>query len=260
MDDETSKLFVRQFLEVAGYEVVDIPVAKGCRSADLLATCRDGVRPPLIVEAKEKEPGRELARRRTETLKAGKLHELHAVLAEQPVLTRIIDDAVEQLRSSRIEHPDALGFVFVICTGFNAESRFEQFRHRIAGIATIADWGTTRPLQECAFFRHSDFYKHRGVLDGVILAKVFADTTSFQAGLYANCYSPRYSLLRDCLQLQQSLGKGFVDIAEQAEAGDYWSLHDIDGDRSNEAQMLNAARDKYGLSDKVTTLEMGLVA
>lgn len=256
MSDEYSKGLARHFLEVAGYAVEDIPTVNDGSSADLFATCPNDSKPAMIVEAKEKEPDKELIRLRDEKLRAGGLHELHAVMAEQSVLNRIMSDAIGQLRSTQNRYPDALKFVFVVCTGFNAETRFEQFKHRVAGIATVVDFSSEGPMQECAFFRDSDFFKYRKILDGVILAKVFGDAESFDTSFYVNCYSSQYPTMRDCKSLHEALGEGFVDIAERADRGEYWSLHDLDGDRSNEAEMLKAVREKYGLSEKVMTMEM----
>lgn len=256
MSDEYSKNLARSFLEYLGYKVDDIPSASDRKSADLFASCPRRSKPPLVVEAKEKEPDKVLIQLRDAKLRAGEIHELHAAMTEQPVLNRIMHDAIVQLRSTQERYPDALNFVFVVCTGFNAEARFEQFRHRVAGIATVADFSTDGKIQECAFFRDSDFFKYREVLDGVILAKVFGDAESYEASFYVNCYSPRYSMLRDCESLHESLGIGFVDIAERDNRGEHWSLHDVAGDRSNESEMLKAVREKYGLGEKVMTMEM----
>lgn len=256
MPDEYSKGLARHFLEVVGYSVEDIPSVSNGKSADLFATCPDDTKPAIIVEAKEKEPDRELIRLRNEKLRAGELHEHHAVMTEQSVLNRIMHNAVSQLRSTQDRYPKALKFIFVTCTGFNAETRFEQFRHRVAGIATVVDFSADGPMRECAFFKDSDFFKYRKILDGVILAKLFGDAESFDASFYVNCYSPQYPTMRDCRSLQEALGEGFVDIAERANRGEYWSLHDLDGDRSNESEILKSVKDKYGLSEKVMTMEM----
>ena len=256
VNDEQSKAIARQFLEYVGYTANDVPTAEGQRSADLHATCPNNEKPPLLVEAKEKEPDKELCRLRDEKLRAGEMHELFAELGEQPVLNRIMDDAIGQLRETQDRYPDALRFVFVVCTGFNAEHRFEQFRHRAVGIATVVDFGENGSLQECYFFRDSDFFKYRNILDGVIFAQMHGDGQGFEASLYPNCYANRYESLRDCEALKAVLCDGFVDVASRSVEGLVWSLHDVAGNRSNEQEMLAAVRTKYNLSERVMTMQM----
>jgi hypothetical protein len=252
MTDEASKDLAQHVLETFGYVVHDIPTVPDSRSADLFATCPDSLKPALIIEAKEKEPGPELARRRDEALRSGKQHVFNEALAEQSILNSVMSGAVDQVRSTQARYPDALRCVFIVCTGFNAESRFEQFRHRVAGIATVFE--LDGPIGECAFFRDSDLFRYRKILDSVILVKSVGD--GLDASFYVNCYSARYSQMSENKSLQETLKEGFVDIATRDVNGDMWSLHDVAGNRSNETEMLNAVRDKYGLGDKVMTMQM----
>jgi hypothetical protein len=111
-------------------------------------------------------------------------------------------------------------------------------------------------LQECYFFRDSDFFKHRNILDGVILARQHIDGESIDASVYPNCYSQRYEVLKDCDALKAILCDGYVDVAARADEGHAWSLHDVTGDRVNEQEMLAAVRTKYNLSERVMTMQM----
>jgi hypothetical protein len=251
--DEASKELAQHVLESFGYTVAEIPAVPGSQSADLSATCAAGAKPELIVEAKEKEPSPEVAKLRDAALRAGEIHSFNEALVEQSVLNRVMSGAVAQVRATQARYPNALRCVFTVCTGFSAETRFEQFRHRVAGVARliIVD---SKKHGDCFCFRDSDLFRYRNDLDAIILAKEFSD--SLQVSFYPNCYASGYQQLSGSAALRDALQDGFIDIPERDANGDTWSLHDVPGNRANENEMIEAARAKYGFSGRVVTMQM----
>lgn len=233
-----SQSIARALLEHFKFAVEDIPTAEReeLQEADFKASFA-GV--TLLVEEKTKEESPTATVKRQAAHAQGALHAETLALRRDETVSGVIRDASHQLRSSS-RHPHDFRFIWFTATGATALGKYEQFRATLYGSKTILELGAdeSRP---CYFYRNSDFFRRRDVVDGAIAA--YVSGTSVTAKVCLNPLSDRYAALLQSSVLQP-FGSAVEDPLKQEASGKALVL-DADLDRRDEGPLLSYLQQKY---------------
>lgn len=230
--------YARELLEQFGFDVEDIPTAEqeNFKEADFKVALA-GV--TLLVEEKTKaEHPSAVAGRQTAHAK-GEVHAETLVATRDATVSGVIRDAAHQLRSSA-RHPHDFRFMWFTATGATAQGKYEQFMATLYGRTNILELGSDG-YRRCYFFRDSDFFRRRDVIDGAVAAHT--DGSTITARVCLNPLSPRYEALRQSPVLQP-FGTAIEDPLKLEASGTAFVL-DADLDRRVEGPLLEYLQEKY---------------
>lgn len=226
---------VTWILESLGAQVRKVPHGS-TRTPDFIVTI-EGVRYLIELKAKEEDPVRE--GKRSETLKQGKAAEDHDTVGRKNVIAGLVADAAAQLRAFSAEAVD-YRLVWLLGWGRLRKLYVEQCESALYGTTSIVDLdaGGDGYARDAYYFGHSDFFRHRDILDGAI-------TWCDQHGKFlVNDLGSRYAQFRTS-PLAETMAKGRIDPREQERQGKaYYVGSDVD--RRNEAAVLEFLQKKYG--------------
>ena len=230
--------YARALLEQWGVGVEEIATSDRERrkEADFLATF-DGVRVLIEEKTKEEDPARAVARESKH--RKGLLHAETLPLVRDETVSGVIRHASKQLKSSsRLPHEFRL--LWFTATGPTAQGKYEQFMATIYGRTNIMEM-SVEGYRRCYFFRHGDFYRRAGVLDGAVAA--YTDGRSVTVRLCLNPLSESFERLRQSAVLRP-FGTGVEDPSKLEARGTAFVL-DTDLDRSSEGPLLAYLQQKY---------------
>ncbi|GBE09236.1 hypothetical protein BMS3Bbin11_01796 [bacterium BMS3Bbin11] len=223
-------------LHERGFCCEKIACRKGMKTPDFLVKCSES---SYLIELKEKfsDPNR-LAVRDAE-LVAGKVAGEIYKGGYNNSVSSIIEDAVSQLASDAAPKAD-FRLVWLHAQGHLPDLQIDNIKSTLYGIATIVGWGKEKGFSgECLYFCESEFFRHRSVLDGVIMT--FED----QGQLCLNDCSPRYADLKSSA-LCRSFNEAVIDPVEiEKDSGSIVLRTNID--RRDSSALLSFLRDTYGM-------------
>lgn len=234
----TTISYARALLEHWGFVVEDIPTSDRelRKEADFAATYRD-VRVLIEEKIKEEDPARRVARESTH--RDGLLHVEALPLVRDETVSGVIRRAAKQLKSSsRLRHDFRL--LWFTATGPTAQGKYEQFMSTVYGRTNVLEMNADG-YRRCYFFRHGDFYRRAGVIDGAVAAHT--DGRKITARLCLNPLSPSFDQLR-----RSELLKPFGTAVEDPlalEAQGLALILDSDLDRNAEGPLLEYLQNKY---------------
>ncbi|MBI4972224.1 MAG: hypothetical protein HZC16_00205 [Candidatus Omnitrophica bacterium] len=247
MEDIESR--AKHFLESWGFSVEKIPESKrhGKKTPDFLVTDETSV---YIVEVKTREDDPAETLRLNQTLKDGKLFEAALPLVRNKTVSDKVRYASKQLANNK--DGNAFKLVWLIATGRLQEAKSRQLEATLYGTTGMFDLdsgeGVHRP---CYFFRHSDFFRFRYVLDAAIVS------TLTSGKLCINTLSPRYNSFKQT-RLYAHFGSAICDPAvEEALGGAY--IVDSDVNRGDENAVMAYIRSKYGCP-KLINVDIGCIS
>ena len=230
MNDKRIKAGLKTVLEQKGFKVEMIKETTEPRP-DLIAT--DGhIR--FLIEIKERY-GEQYQTTSEFEVRLDKI-------ARKNRLSGISGSAVKQLDARRTDQ--TFNLLWVIADPLDRDIHYEQFRATVFGIRIVigrrADEGIAK---ECYYATHSDFYRWREVLDGVMLGNF--------AGMFVNDHSPRYQGLK-ATRLLEVFRPAVWDPVELELRGDAFRLGS-DADRNDEDSVKKAIYQQFGV--KVISFE-----
>lgn len=221
------------FLEHLGAVVVKLP-EKHTKQADFLATfggCR------ILVEEKE----------RINDLKdedgissQGVRLSVYPFSPENTISGKI-GKASKQLRSSN-ENDIAFRLVWYTATGTHTVAKRDQIYATLYGIKQIVDLDNSN-FGKCYFYRNSEFFRHKEVLDGAVVAH--ETERGFEAKLCINPLSSAARRLR-LSPLAAAIMPGIDDPEVKESRGEAYIV-DGNVDRKDELVMQQFLKEKYGL-------------
>ena len=230
--------YAKALLEHWGVAVEDIPTsdALGKQEADFLASF-SGV--PVLIEEKTKEDDPAYLAQRALELESGQIHAATLPLRRDETLSGLVRDASHQLRSTS-DKPHAFRLMWFTATGAQAEGKYEQFMATLYGRTNILEMNASG-YRRCYYFRHADFFRRAGVIDGAVVAHT--DGKSVSAQLCLNSLSPRFQALRKSPVLRP-FGTA-VEDPEALEAEGTAFILDAPLDRKEEGPLLAYLQQKY---------------
>ena len=182
--------YAKALLEHWGVAVEDIPTSDAQRKqeADFLASF-DGT--TVLIEEKTKEDDPAYLVRRAQELESGEIHATTVPLRRDETLSGLVRAASHQLQSSADKSHD-FRLMWFTATGAQAEGKYEQFMATLYGRTNILEMNASG-YRRCYYFRHADFFRRAGVIDGAVVAHT--DGKSVSAQLCLNSLSPRFQAL-----------------------------------------------------------------
>ena len=226
----------KDILEQWNFEVTSLPTSHLKKQSDYLVTV-DGLR--FLIEEKTKfdDPKREVSR--DEKLANGNIHLESIPLVLNNGHSKKITEAVSQLvSSSKLSHEFRI--VWFNAQGRNPEAKYNQFIATLYGTTNISELNSPH-YRRCYFFRNSEFYRHRAILDGAVVT--YQDGDSIKMRFCLNSLSERYNYLRDTL-FTRTFAQAVEDPLKAEENGTAFVL---DGyiDRNDERELLSYLEQKY---------------
>jgi hypothetical protein len=230
--------FVANLLGSMGFNVRRVDCGKR-KTPDLLVSDKAAT---YLIEIKDKLPDSEKMERRADVLSRGAIWSDREGLDYSNAISRVVRDGAEQLAAYQDGRVD-FRLVWLLARGHHSGVRLEQIKATLFGCAEIIDEIDTEDGPECVgrpcfYFRESEFYRGRAVLDGAFIA------TDESCLLCINSYSPRandFVATRFC----KSFRPGVCHPKEQENAGDAF-IADCHTDRNDRDAVLAYVREKYG--------------
>ena len=207
----------------------------------------------LIAEEKTKLEDALAIDARLKTLRGGGVHGETVSLKSNNRLSGIVKKAVSQLSSTGAHVEHDLRVLWFTGTGFDAEAKHYQLISTLYGSARLFELNGDGHHRTCYFFRNSDFYRFRDVLDGAYVTYLTGNTLNVK--LCLNPHSTRCQKLRDS-PFAARLQKGLIDPAVEEKEGDAYIV-DGNVERSDEGAVMQYLQAKYGLEQAVK-IDMGM--
>jgi len=237
---------VKRVLEEWGFSVEKIPESmhSGVKTPDYIV--RDsGTTYVLEVKTRNDDPSETIERHAT--LDRGELYAEHIPIVRTNTTSGIIRDASLQLE--RYSMPGAFKIAWFAAAEYAQEAKFAQLEAALTGTTRMFDLesgdGFHRP---CYFFRNSDFYRYRSVLDAAILS----DDSSGK--MFLNPFSMRAASFKKSL-LALRFADAVCDPLSEEQNGEAYVV-DSDVNRKNEEAVMAFLREKYK-SPKLMNIDMG---
>lgn len=230
--------YAKALLEHWRIAVEDIPTSdeQEKQESDFLANF-SGVR--VLIEEKTKEDDPTYLAQRAEELERGEIHAATLPLRRDETLSGLVRDASHQLRSSS-DKPHDFRLMWFTATGLLAIGKYEQFMATLYGRTNILEMNASS-YRRCYYFRHADFFRRAGVIDGAVVA--YTDGRSISARLCLNSLSQRFQVLRKSPVLKP-FGTAVEDPASLEAEGTAFIL-DAALDRKQEGPLLSYLQQKY---------------
>ena len=223
---------VRATLETWGFRVEKIPETD-VPTPDFIV-CDDSA--AYLVEVKTRGDDPALTRARDQVLRRGEVFTESLALVRHNRISSIIGHANRQL-AKFMNDDQVFRVVWVVVTGRATDAKCLQIQASLYGSTTIIDFESVSNGFECYYFRESDFFRDRDVLDGAVVSNLDSGK------LCLNTLSPRYITFKHA-KLAAQFAAGLVDPVAQEAAGTAFIV-DSDIDRKNQAAVIEYLQRKY---------------
>lgn len=221
---------LREYFEGLGYRALKIKEGD-TESADFLISKGSE---HYLLELKTKFPSLDNIKERENALASQGVHVIQEIATRKNRLSGIIKKATDQLGTHEIPD-DFFRMVWLIASGHLAEAQVKQFEATLYGSTTILD-KTNERSGICFFFRNSDFYRFREILDAAIVS------TESDATLLLNPFSSHFERLKTAALVNHF--NGGIDPIELEMAGKAFIV-DGDIDRNDTEAVLHFLKTKY---------------
>lgn len=204
MKDSESKGHVLDIAKQLGISVVEIPKSDLGKTPDFEFYCDDEC---TLVELKSRISAWDLTNEEIEILdNGGVIDRCRSIGPDNTVSGRITDAGKQLSKFQASRHTFRLLWYFT--HGQFSDLTFDRVRATLLGDIKIFETNSERQWR-AYFFDHSQFFRHRGVLDGAIVSSM-TEKNHISAQLIMNPLSPRYKLFR-CSKLAQKLSECVLD-------------------------------------------------
>jgi hypothetical protein len=194
----------------------------------------------ILVEEKDKLDDPEDAQERNEKLRTGAVHGQSIPLRYNNRISGIIGKAARQLVSSGETITHDARVIWFTGIGFDAEAKHHQLISTVYGSTRIIERGSSG-MKECYFFRNSEFYRYRDIIDGVVSSFLTGETLTMK--LCLNPLAQNYSSLKNS-KFASKFVHGLIDPIEEERNGEAF-IADGEVDRNNPHAVLSYLQKKY---------------
>ncbi len=199
-----------------------------------------------LIEVKSREDNKKKIAEKNTRLEQGEIYGQHKPFIRRNTVSGIIRDAYEQLENYGSK--DCCRIVWLCAVGDTKEAKFEQFKAALYGTTQMLDLDGDGYHRPCYFYRNSDFFRYRNVLDAAIVS------TLTQVELCLNPFSVKYVDL--CASHFAKTFKDSVCDPIKDESKGYAYIVDSDVDRKDEAAVMKYLQKKYNAS-KLQKIDIG---
>ena len=190
MNDSEPRNHVLDIAKQLGISVVEIPKLDTEKSPDFEFYCGDEC---TLVELKSRISEWNLTKSEIRILDTGGVVDRHESIGPHSTISGRISDATNQLSEFQTErHTFRLIWYFI--HGHFSELAADRVRATLLGDITVYESDSERQWR-AYFFDHSQFFRHREVLDGAIVSSM-TEKNRISVQLILNPLSPRYDLFR----------------------------------------------------------------
>lgn len=199
-----------------------------------------------LIEVKSREDDQKEVARKKEILDQGEIYGQHMPLVRKNIVSNIIKDACNQLKN--YGENEWCRIVWLCALNDAQTGKFEQFKAALYGKTQMFDLDGDGFHRPCYFYRDSDFFRYRSVLDAAIIS------TLSKVELCFNPFSKKNAKFKT-----SSFSKIFKDSVcdpIKDESKGYAYIVDSDVDRKNENAVMTYLRDKYN-APKLSKIDMG---
>ena len=207
----TEELFVKAILEDKGAKVDPMP--RTSEKTPDFDVDFSGVQ--YIVEVKTKEEDETSIGERRQTLQRGEVYGESAELKRKNTISGIIKWGVEQL--ANYGSSETFRVLWIHCGGFHSERFKHQFFTAFCGSTRLRDLEDSKFQVNGLYFRDSDFFRDRSVLDGAVITMELHEECKLFC--LANDHSAKYEAFR-ASPLAKAFPAGFYDPLAEEAAGD----------------------------------------
>lgn len=237
---------VKRVLDSWGFstEMIAVSTQTGVKTPDLAVEDETS---KYLIEVKERDEDPAISAERDQALKAGHLYAQHLPLVRTNTNSGVIRDAVKQLQAHG--SMDTFRLIWLIGIGEHQNAKFHQFKAALYGTTNMFDLDTAHVVHmPCYFFRDSEFFRHRAVLNAAIIS------TQTEATLCLNPMSPRFEDFK-ATKLCRHFGTSVCDPMAEVDRGQAYIV-DAAIDRSDENAVIAYMRDKHN-SPRLMHIEIG---
>lgn len=224
---------VLDILESMGFNPVKIEEDSVKKSPDLFLESNEI---NVLIEIKSKFDDVEAENKKNERLLKGEIVNESFYTTRKNNLSNVIRSACSQLRAKK-DKAD-LYFIWLMAANSKRQITIEQFVATLYGSVDIIDWySDDKMLKPCYYFENSEFFNHRDILDGAIVA-------SEEKGMFCiNTLSERYTQTLE-FSLTKKFGDVVIDpIASERNKTGY--IIDTDINRNEKDEIIKFLRTKY---------------
>lgn len=145
----------------------------------------------ILIELKEKVDQAELYELKEAKFASGEVYEYSSSMEYSNRISGIIRSGIEQLDAQRIKTKSDFCLLFMVANGVAPRNQIEKIISTLYGRKSVIDFkSNSNQAVHCYYAYYSEFFKHRNILDGVILV---ADGVTY---LLINNLSPRYNAFK----------------------------------------------------------------
>ncbi len=236
MNDSESKSHVLDIAKQLGITVVEIPKSDPEKSPDFEFYCGDEC---TLVELKSRISEWDLTQEEIEILDNGGVIDRHESIGPHSTISGRIADAGKQLAEFQTDR-HAFRLIWYFTHGQFSELAADRVRATLLGDITIFEANSERQWR-AYFFDHSQFFRHREVLDGAIVSSM-TEKNRISAQLILNPLSPRYKLFGSS-NLAQMLSACVLDPLTEKDA----LVLGADANRDSKQEKLDYLVLKHGI-------------
>lgn len=199
-----------------------------------------------LIEVKSREDDADEMQERENVLNQGDVYSEHKPLIRKNRVSGIIRSAYDQLKD--YGKSEWFKIAWLCATGNAQEAKFEQFKAALYGTTQVFDLDGDDYHRACYFFRNSDFFRYRNVLDAAFVS------TLTEVTLCLNPHSHKFEEIRSSA-LVGKLGSVVINPVASESVGDAYIV-DSDVDRNDENAVLEYLREKYD-KPKLNKIDLG---
>ncbi|HAS6364255.1 TPA: hypothetical protein RQJ98_004576 [Vibrio vulnificus] len=196
----------------------------------------------VLIELKEKSDDEALHQREQKELAEGGVFEHVGTTGYRNRISGVIGNGIKQLKAQKENTKSDFCLLFIVANGVAQGTQAEQIISTLYGRKHIIDFESqSSEASSCYYAYHSEFFKHRNIIDGVFLI------TNRNVVLLVNDKSPNYTEFKASFFLSKFVGKiGIFDLVD-LEAKENIMVADCDIPRSNEEAVKQYIFDKYSI-------------
>ena len=188
-----------------------------------------------LIEVKSREDDKKKVAEKKETLEEGEIYGQHKALVRKNTVSGIIREAYDQLINYGSN--DCYRIVWLCAISDAQTAKFEQFKAALYGKTQMFDLDGDGSHRPCYFYRDSDFFRYRNILDAAIVS------TLSQIELCFNPFSVK-NIEFQTSKFAETFKDSVCDPIKDESKG-YAYIVDSDVDRKNESAVMRYLRDKY---------------
>ncbi|WP_435133885.1 hypothetical protein [Plesiomonas shigelloides] len=196
----------------------------------------------VLIELKEKMDSEEVHASKEEKLSRGEMFQYTSSMAYKNRLAGVIGAGIEQLKAQKEKTMSEYCLLFIVASGVSPNNQLEQILSTLYGRRSVIDFDSTnKNSKSCYYAYHSEFYKHKDIIDAVFVA------TTENVFLLVNDQSINYKRFLKSGFFSKFIGKiNIIDPNKLEEYGQIF-IADCTFGRGNQEKVKEYVFEKYGI-------------